>query len=70
MHAQITQNNKFAISLQYLKREVRDEIDFLHADKHESFLQIDVMIFDGDVQAFPKSQNSKCAKSSISQKRS
>ena len=70
MHAQITQNNKFAISLQYLKREVRDEIDFLHADKHESFLQIDVMIFDGDVQAFPKSQNSKFAKSSISQKRS
>ena len=26
-------NNKFAMSLQYLKREVRDEVDFLHADK-------------------------------------
>ena len=53
-HAQVTQNNKFAISLQYLKKEVRDKVDFLHADKHESFLQIDTMIFDGDGQAFPK----------------
>ena len=53
-HAQIVQNNKFAISLQYLKKEVRDKVDFLHADKHESFLQIDTMIFDGDGQAFPK----------------
>ena len=25
-----------------------------HADKHEGFLQIDDMIFDGDGQAFPK----------------
>ena len=38
-HAQITQNNKFAISLQYLKKEVNDEVDFLDANKHESFLQ-------------------------------
>ena len=53
-HAQITQNNKFYISLQYLKKEVSDEVDFLHVDKHESCLQIDTMIFDGDGQAFPK----------------
>ena len=53
-HAQITQNNKFAISLQYLKKEVRDKVDFLHADKHESFLQIDTMIFNGNGQAFSK----------------
>ena len=53
-HAQITQNNKFAISLQYLKKEVRDKVDFLHADKDESFLEIDTMIFDGEGQAFPK----------------
>ena len=26
----------------------------MHADKNESFLQIDAMIFDGDGQAFPK----------------
>ena len=53
-HAQVTQNNKFAISLQYVKKEVSDEVDFLHADKHESFLQSDTMIFDGHDQVFPK----------------
>ena len=39
-HAQITQNNKFAIFLQYLKKEISNEVDFLHADKHESLLQM------------------------------
>ena len=56
MHVQITQNNKFAISLQYLKKKVSDEVDLLHAYKYESFLQIDTMIFDGDGQAFLKIQ--------------
>ena len=59
-HAQITQNNKFAISLKFLKKEISDEVDFLHADKHESFLQIDIMIFDGMDN---HSQNSKFAMS-------
>ena len=27
-HAQITENNKFAKSLQYLKKEVSDEVEF------------------------------------------
>ena len=40
--------------LQYLQKEMSDEVDFLHAGKHESFLQIGTMIFDGDVQAFSK----------------
>ena len=53
-HAQITQNNKFAISLQYFKKEMSNEVDLLHADKHVSFLQIDTVIFDGDSQTFPK----------------
>ena len=54
-HAQIFQNNKFAIYLQYLKKEVSDEVGFLHADEtHESFLQIDTMIFNGDGQSFPR----------------
>ena len=57
-HAKITPKNKFAISLQCLKKEVRDEVDFLHIDKHKSFQQIDTMIFDGDGQAFPNSQKS------------
>ena len=43
-----SQNNKLAISLQYLKNEV----DFLHADNRASFVQIDAMIFDWYGQAF------------------
>ena len=31
-----------------------DAVDFLHADKHESLLQIDTKIFDGYGQVFPK----------------
>ena len=55
IHAQITENNKFAISLQYLKKEVSDEVYlFLHAYKHESVLQIDAMIFDGRWSSIPK----------------
>ena len=53
-HAQITQNNKFAISLQYLTKEVSDEVDFLHAEEHEGFLEIITMVFDWDAQSFPK----------------
>ena len=40
-HFQSSQNNKFAMSLQYIKNEVRDEVDFLHADERQSFLQVD-----------------------------
>ena len=32
------------MSLQYLKKEVRYEIDFLHADQHQRFLQVDFNI--------------------------
>ena len=62
-HAQITQNNKFAISLQYLKKEVSDEVDFLHADKHESLLQTDTVILIGMVKHSQSSQKRKFAKS-------
>ena len=44
-HSQSFQNSKFAMLLQYLKREVRDEVDFLNADKHQSFLQVDFHTF-------------------------
>ena len=40
-HSQSSQNSKFAMPLQYLKNEVRDEVDFLHADEHQNFLQVD-----------------------------
>ena len=62
-HAQIIQNNKFAIFLQYLKKKVSDEVDFLHADKHESMLLTDTMILMGMVKHSQSSQNSKFAMS-------
>ena len=58
-HAQIIPNKKFAISLQYLKTEVNDKADFLHAGKHENLLQIDIMILMEIVKHFQSSQNSK-----------
>ena len=45
--------------LQYLKREVNDEVDVLHAVKHENSLQIDTMILMEMVKHFQSSQNSK-----------
>ena len=54
------------MSLQYLRKEVRDEVEFLHAEKHQSFLQVDFNILGisllqggtitiyGQVQAFSK----------------
>ena len=62
-HAQVTQNSKFAISLQYLKEELSHDVDFLHADKHESLLQIDSMISMGMVKHSQSSKNSKFAMS-------
>ena len=39
-HSQITQSNKFAISLQYLKKEVRSRGHFWHADQRQSFYKL------------------------------
>ena len=55
--------NKFAISLRYLKKEVSDEVDILHADKHESLIQIDTMVLMGMAKHSQSSQNSKFAMS-------
>ena len=57
----LTPKNKFAISRQYLKKQVSDEVDFLHADNNESFLQIDIMFFLGIVKHSQNSKNSKSA---------
>ena len=51
----------FAISLQYLKKEGSDEVDFLHTDKHESLMQTDTMILIGMANHSQSSQNSKIA---------
>ena len=53
IHAQSTQNNKFAIFLQYLKENVRDEIDFLPSDKRQRLLQTDTIILGVCGQACP-----------------
>ena len=55
-------NDKFAISLQYLKKELRDEVDFLYADKHESLLQIESMILLGwsSIPEVPKIASLQC----------
>ena len=39
-HSLSSQSNTFAISLQYLRKEVRDKVHFLHADKHETFYKM------------------------------
>ena len=60
-HAQSTQNNKFAISLQYLKKDVSDEVDFLHVDKHRGLLQIDTMILmETGIPKIPKITSFQC----------
>ena len=51
-HAQITQIKMFTISLQYLKKELNDEVEFLHAGKHENLLQIETMILMRKVKHF------------------
>ena len=55
-HAQISQNKKLAISQQYLKKEVNEEVGFLLAGKNENLLQIDSMIL---MEMVKHSQNNK-----------
>ena len=45
--------------MQYLKKELSGEINFLHEDKHESLLQIDSIILIGMVKHSRSSQNSE-----------
>ena len=44
------------MTLQCFKKELSYEVDVLHAHKHESFLQVDNIIFDGLSWACPKYQ--------------
>ena len=44
-HTQSTQNNKFTLSLQYLKENLKDKVEFLPANKHQRFLQSNTTIF-------------------------
>ena len=60
-----SQNSNFAMSLQYLNKEVRSKVIFLHTDNffptsqfqhfgHQSLLQGDTIIIDCHDQAFSK----------------
>ena len=40
-HFPSSQNSKFAMSLQYLKKKLDMKLIFWHANKHQSFLQVD-----------------------------
>ena len=64
-HYQSSQYNEFAMPLQYLKKEIKDEVDFSYADKHQSFLKayfntlsikvsykVDIIIINRHDQAF------------------
>ena len=51
-HVQSTQSNKFTRSLQYLKENLKDEVDFLPADIHLRFLQRDTLILGACHQAY------------------
>ena len=51
---QSTQHNKSAISLWHLRKNVKDKVDFLSADKHQRFLQIGARCVWSDMPKLPK----------------
>ena len=68
------------MSLQYLKMEIQDEVDILHVDKHQNFLQVNfttlgikvsykviLSLLMGMIKHFESTQSNKFA---TSQKRS
>ena len=58
-HSQSTQNNKFAISLQYLKKEIKKGLHFLHADEHQSFYKLGLMFLMEVARYVQSTQNMK-----------
>ena len=52
-----SQNNKHVISLQFLRKEVSNEVDFLHVGKYQNFLQVDTIFFERFGQACPQYQD-------------
>ena len=52
-HAPSTQNKKLAYT-QYFQKSMGDEVDFLSADKDESFIQVDSITLGVHSQACPK----------------
>ena len=61
-YSRSSQNNKFAVSLQYLKKEVRDEVNFLHADKHQNFYKLALSFLMEVARHVQSTQNRKLVK--------
>ena len=61
-HSQSTQSNKSGIALQYMKKEVRNGVHFMHADKHQNCYKL-VLLFLMEVAGHVQStQNKKLVK--------
>ena len=58
-HSQNAQCHKFIISLQYLKKEVRDGVHFLHGDKHQSFYKFELSFLMEMTRHVQSTQNRK-----------
>ena len=61
-YGQNTQNSKFEISLQFLKKEERDEVDFLHAENIKRSYRLMLLILVGIARDAQITQNNKFAK--------
>ena len=44
-HSQSTQFNKFAMSLQYLKENMKEKTDFLTIDKHQMLFKLIILLY-------------------------
>ena len=49
-----TQKNNYAVSWQYLTKELSYKFNVLHAHRHKSLLQVDTIVFDGLGYPFSK----------------
>ena len=57
-HSQSTQSNKFVISLQYLEKEFRKGVNFLHADE-QSFYKLGLLFLMEVTRSVQSTQNRK-----------
>ena len=67
-NSQSFQNSKFAISLQYLKKELKAEVDFFHAEFPKSLFQ-HLSLLMGMIKCFQITQTSLQYLCSISKKK-
>ena len=61
-HSQSTQSNEIAISLQYLRKEVRNRGHFLYTDKHQNFYKLALLFLMEVARHVQSTQNRKLVK--------